>query len=139
MNKMCLHWLTISLLALISFVPLAQAHEIGRLFFTPAERNQLDQQQKQFALRSQMQGSDNNNPQPSITVNGLIKRGDGSRIVWINGRQQRLGKGGNSNKVPVTVPGKNKPVEVKVGQRIFIDAPAPPKSAAPATQDEDDD
>lgn len=133
------HWLTTALLVLTSFAPLAQAHELGRLFFTPAERNQLDQQQKQYALRSQMQGSDNNNAQPSITVNGLIKRSDGSRIVWINGQQQRLGKNGNSNKVPVTVPGKKHPVEVKVGQRIFIDTPAPPKSATPGLQDEDDD
>lgn len=133
------HWLTITLLALISFAPLAQAQEIDRLFFTPAERSQLDQQQKQNALRSQMQGNNSDNAQPSITVNGLLKRSDGSRIVWINGRQQRLGKNGNSNKVPVTVPGKKQPVQAKVGQRIFIDAPAPSKLATPRTQDEDDD
>ena len=133
------HWLIIALFAFISFVPPAHAHEVGRLFFTPAERSQLDQQQKQNELRSQMQGNNSDNAQPSITVNGLLKRSNGSRIVWINGRQQRLGKNGNSNKVPVTVPGKKQPVEAKVGQRIFIDAPAPSAPASPNTQDEDDD
>jgi len=121
------------------FAPLAQANHanLGRLFFTPAERTQLEQHHKQQAYKAQMSAS-GDEEQASITVNGLIKRSDGSRIVWVNGRAQKLSAGGDPNKVPVTVPGQSKPVQVKVGQRVLIDAPAPAKTT-PSKQTEDDD
>jgi hypothetical protein len=105
-----------ALLISICLIPLARADELGRLFFTPTERKQLE---LQHALKP---GNDNNS-QSVITVNGVIKRSDGSRIVWINGKAQKLNPGGNSDKIPVTVPGKKKPLEVKVGERIFLDTP----------------
>lgn len=123
----------------LGFAPLAQANHanMGRLFFTPAERTQLEQQHKQQTYKAQM--SDNGEDErASITVNGLIKRSDGSRIVWVNGRAQKLSAGGDPNKVPVTVPGQSKPVQVKVGQRVLIDSPLPTK-AAPSKTEEDDD
>lgn len=121
-------------LALIVFLGLqssVQAEELGRLFFTPTERMQLE---RQHALKS---GNDNND-QSVISVNGVIKRSDGSRIVWINGKAQKLNASGNSDKIPVTVPGKKKPVEVKVGERIFLDTPAPVIPELPGTNVNDD-
>lgn len=105
-----------ALLISIYLVPIVRADELGRLFFTPAERKQLE---LQHALKP---GNDNNS-QSVITINGVIKRSDGSRIVWINGKAQKLTPGGNSDKIPVTVPGKKKPLEMKAGERILLDTP----------------
>jgi hypothetical protein len=103
-------------LIFLGLLSTARADELGRLFFTPAERKQLE---LQHALKP-----GNSDQAPSIvTVNGVIKRSDGSRIVWINGKAQQLTPSGNSDKIPVTVPGKKKPLEVKVGERIFLDTP----------------
>lgn len=113
----------LALLTALCLTPIAQADEFGRLFFTPAERDQLDQQ-----LARQAVNEDGSSAQAYITVNGIIKRSDGSRIVWINGKSQLLAPGGNPNRVPVNVPGKSKPVEMKVGQRIMLDNPAPSKA-----------
>lgn len=123
--------------ALLCNAPLAHADtHIGRLFFTPKERTELKQQLKQQAYKAQMSAS-GDDEQASITVNGLIKRSDGSRIVWVNGRAQKLSAGGDPNKVPVTIPGQNKTVQVKVGQRVLIESHAPAKAAS--TKQEDDD
>jgi hypothetical protein len=115
--------------ASLCLTPLAYADtHLGRLFFTPSERTQLEQQQKQQAYKAQMSAS-GEDEHSSITVNGLIIRSDGSRIVWVNGKAQKLSAGGDPNKVPVTVPGQSKPVQVKVGQRVLIDSPPSPKQS----------
>jgi hypothetical protein len=129
-------------LAIIFFAALLapQAHadeQIGRLFFTPTERTQLDQQQKQQSVKAQMSAS-GEDERSSITVNGLIKRSDGSRIVWLNGKAQKMSAGGDPNQVPVTLPGQNKTVQVKVGQRVMIDNPAPTEAIKPAPNEDDD-
>jgi len=112
------------LLVALSLTSHAQAEVLGRLFFTPEERTQLEQQQAQQALKARLaETSDGGNSQSVITVNGLIKRSDGSRIVWINGKAQKLGPSSMPNVVPITVPGKDKPVDVKVGQRVVVDNP----------------
>lgn len=116
------------LLATIALLPTAQGEELGRLFFTPTERKQLE---LQHALKP------GNSDQSVITVNGVIKRSDGSRIVWINGRAQQLTAGNGSDKIPVTVPGKKKPLEVKVGERILLDTPLRSDGEAPATSEDD--
>jgi hypothetical protein len=100
-------------------MPLAQADELGRLFFTPTERGQLEQEHTLQASES------NTNEQPALTVNGLIQRGDGSSIVWINGTAQKTDTRDDPGAVPVTIAGKNIPVEIKVGQRFVPDSPAP--------------
>ena len=111
----------LALLLAIALLPSAQADELGRLFFTPAERKQLE-------LQHALKPGNNNGDQSVITVNGVIKRSDGSRIVWINGKAQQLTAGNRSDKIPVTVPGKKKPLEVKVGERIFLDTSLPSNS-----------
>jgi hypothetical protein len=121
--------LRFALLATLNLTANAQAEVLGRLYFTPEERNQLERQQTQQELQARMAAAatadGGGSSQSVITVNGLIKRSDGSRIVWINGKAQKLGPSNTPNVVPVTVPGKDKPVDVKVGQRVLIDnAPA---------------
>ncbi len=127
------------LLALLSAAQPAQGDELGRLFFTPAERRQLDQRQSQLELQTQLaadKGNESGN-QSVITINGIIQRGDGSRIVWINGKAHKIAGGGDPNKAPIHIPGKNKPLEVKVGQRVRIENPTPAKNSTPAASGDD--
>jgi hypothetical protein len=119
-----------ALIISLSLLPQAHADELGRLFFTPSERKQLEHQ---HTLKG---GNENDNSgQSVITVNGVIKRSDGSRIVWINGQAQNLSPGRDPNKIPVIVPGKKKPVEVKVGERLYLDTPVPNNTEPPGTSD----
>jgi hypothetical protein len=104
----------------------AQAAELGRLFFTPDERQQLDQK---FARHET--GNEEPESKPFISVNGVIQRSDGSRTVWINGKAQHNAAGKNPNTAPVTVPGKHESIEVKVGQRLLIDSLPQSKADTP--------
>ena len=103
----------------------AHADELGRLFYTPQERAQL-------AMPRAMSDSATTENPDYFVVNGMIQKQGGNRIVWVNGKQQKAGYS-NENQpatVPVTLPGKTQPVQVKVGQRLKLDTPAP----KPATE-----
>lgn len=54
------------------------ADPLGRLFFTPEEREQLERQRTRPPVEAR--------PSPSgVTVNGLVQRSDGKAVVWVNG------------------------------------------------------
>ena len=116
MNRYSLSFL---LLILFGLLPVAQAGELGRLFFTPQQRQQLEFQET------------NNNGESSrrnyIIVNGVVQKQGGNRTVWINGTAQAAGHGNDKTpaSVPVNVPGKSQPVQLKVGQPLMLDTPAP--------------
>jgi hypothetical protein len=114
----------------LGFTPGGQADELGRLFFTPDERLQLD---RQYARHTSI------NDQSGIIVNGLIQRSDGARTVWINGKAQANAPGKNTSAVPVTVPGKTEPIEVKVGQRLLLDNLPPSKTETQSTSKKGDE
>lgn len=90
------------------------AQELGRLFFTPQQRAQLESGQQQ----------DINTPVSphSLTVNGIVQKHGGERTVWINGVPQLAGKSDERapESVPVAIPGQSQPVKAKVGQRVLI-------------------
>ncbi|WP_407897288.1 hypothetical protein [Ferrigenium sp. UT5] len=96
---------------------MTNAAELGRLFFTPQERAQLE---IQGAVKSDAPAQ-----RDSLTVNGMIQKNGGKRIFWINGEKQEAvaATGKAPASVKVTVPGNRQPVEVKVGQRIELNAP----------------
>ena len=110
--------LTFLLLTLIGLLPTAQAGELGRLFFTPQQRQQLD-----------MTGNsgDNNAQRNYIIVNGVVQKKGGKRTVWVNGAAQEDGSsnGKNPTSASVTPPGKPNPVQLKVGQRLLLAPTAP--------------
>jgi hypothetical protein len=119
----------LALCVVIVLVSTAQADDLGRLFFSKAERKQLDQH-----LSLRVAGKDGQNEQPHyLVVNGVIQHSDGSRTAWINGKAQHNAPGKNPSTVPVTAPGKTEAIEVKVGQRLNIDNIPPPLSEAPPT------
>jgi hypothetical protein len=109
------------LLSTLSILPAAQASEIGRLFYTPQQRQQLDS------------GTAINNGGPEgersnyIIVNGVVQKHGGNRTVWINGAAQATEPGNDRNPTtaPVAVPGKPQPVQLKVGQKLLLEPPAP--------------
>lgn len=108
----------LTLFAGITTLTNANAAELGRLFYTPQQRAQLEAHQ---ATGQSVDGIQRN----FIIVNGMIQKQGGKRTVWINGKQQPADNGNESTpaSVPVTVPGKARPVQLKVGQRLLLDTP----------------
>lgn len=110
-------------IALTALLMSAQAHgaeELGRLFFTPAERAQLDS--------GKLQDIDSRGVRGVLTVNGIVQKRGGSRTIWINGVPQEAGTSDerSPDSVSVAVPGKQ-PVKVKVGQKVPIPPAAEPE------------
>ena len=111
---------TCLLLTFFSFPPTAQAGELGRLFFTPQQRQQLEFQETS-------NNSGDGGRRNYIIVNGVVQKHGGNRTVWINGAAQEAERGNDRTPatVPVAVPGKSRPVQLKVGQKLLLDTPAP--------------
>lgn len=59
----------------------AQAQELGRLFYSPAEREQLDRLRRGEAVQSAQ-----SSPNGPHAVTGYVERSDGRGVVWIDGR-----------------------------------------------------
>lgn len=108
---------------------LAGAEELGRLFFTPEQRAQLNYDYAQDS------GSGNNNR--ALMLNGIVQQHGGKRTVWINGVPQPAGS--SNDRTPesqsVRVPGKTGSVKLKVGQRVLLDPAANPGTTGPDTPD----
>lgn len=129
-------------LAAAMIAPPAQADSLGRLFFTPEQRAQLDQ----VRMRAAAERADNaapgktdaieiaeveSGPPSVLTVNGIVQKRGGGRTVWINGVAQNADSSGElvPESMAVTVPGKIQPVRVKVGQQLLLESPPQPKPA----------
>lgn len=111
---MNLHLRLVALCASLCAIPVSQADELGRLFFTPQQRLQLQLNQQQ---------PDENSTSPSaLTLNGIVQKDGGKRTVWLNGIAQTAEK--SEARSPdshlVNVPGQDKPVRVKVGQKAVV-------------------
>ena len=106
----------------------ANAGELGRLFFTPAQRTQMDYN---FA-REVRPDSDNRR---SLSVSGIVQKHGGERTVWINGVPKITGKSDERSpeSAPVTIPGQAKQIRLKVGQRILLSPSARPETFTPSS------
>ena len=113
-------------LILLACSTAANADTLGRLFFTPAQRTQLDYN---YARNAPAEG----NSSSVLTVNGIVQKQGGARTVWINGVPQNAGKSNESTATTqtVTIPGKSHPVKIKVGEKILLDQPAPTRQDIP--------
>ena len=60
----------------------ASAQELGRLFFTPEQRQALDRR-RQLNIQERQDVED-----PTLTINGVVTRSSGKRTVWVNGVAQ---------------------------------------------------
>jgi len=98
--------------------------KLGRLFFTPQQRTQLEQLENKPKGEAEIIISD------KIVVNGIVQRNGGSRVVWINGiPQSRKNSNGISierdiepDSVPVRILGADNLIRLKVGQSISLDS-----------------
>lgn len=119
------------LLLALSFVAptLGTAQPLGRLFFTPAERRQLDTVRTEKGRPSGTANQVSPASSPDVlTFDGWVRRSDGKTTVWINGRAI------NDEKVPDGLPitGRirpdgsvrvgtsqaDRPLDIKVGQSV---------------------
>lgn len=64
---------------------------LGRLFFTPERRQQLDRQREMNIPDRQPSTVD-----PTLTVDGMVTRSSGRRTAWINGTPQTEREMGSS-------------------------------------------
>jgi len=79
---------------------------LGRLFFTPERRQNLDRQ-RQLNIQEKQEIPED----PTFTINGLVTRSSGKRTVWINGAAQ------NENETPSgvsVIPNRKEPGKVVV-------------------------
>jgi hypothetical protein len=117
MKKTCS--LSLLLLTLPGIPPAAHAAELGRLFYTPQQRQQLEYQEA-------TSGTAEGGPRNYIIVDGVVQKQGGKRTIWINGVPQSDER--SNDKAPasvsVTVPGKKRPVPAKVGEKILLEPPA---------------
>jgi hypothetical protein len=102
---------------------------LGRIFFTPQQRNQLDYA---YARNTPVHGSTS----PFVTVNGIVQKHGGPRTVWINGSSQTADNNVERNPTAQTVaiPGKVQAVKIKVGDKVLLDQPASDTQDTPNTQ-----
>lgn len=115
-------------LLMVSAFPCIVAGEetLGRLFFTPEQRIQLEQ------LKNKPKGETEIIISDKILVNGIVQRHGGSRVVWINGVPQgQKGSNGISiesdiapDSVPIKILGAGSSIRLKVGQSIDLDSSA---------------
>ncbi|MBX3651646.1 MAG: hypothetical protein KF771_09760 [Burkholderiales bacterium] len=146
----------ILILLLVTALPAAYAAELtGRLFFTPDQRDQLDQLRKQKAIASQVRDE----PVPeTVTYNGIIRRSDGKTTIWMNNQpmsdadlrsgQSVTGTVSRDGRIVLQNPqaGSGAKLELKVGQSATLlsgkvdesfssqRAPAPAKGNSPDTK-----
>ena len=96
------------------FPDAAAAQELGRLFFTPQQRLELDRRRE-----ANIQESATTTVESSMTVNGHVARSSGKTTTWINGVPQydsvrtrdpsRITVGGSEGEPPV---------DLRIGQTL---------------------
>ena len=98
---------------------------LGRLFFTPAQRNVLDAGKYAGAPAPVALGP------RTIHLDGVVTRSDAERTVWINGKayhdgspdgvQVKTSRGAPAS-TSIRIPGKTATTRVKVGQRLDLNS-----------------
>ena len=120
------------LLCVLSMIDAISAAELGRIFFTPAQRATLDNARKQN-IRVEIGNDSEQEPAAAavpqnVRLNGMIRRSDGKNTIWLNNRvvnEQQPGTlnaaiGKADNKVRISVPDSGRNVDLKVGQTVEI-------------------
>lgn len=75
----------------------AAAQELGRLFFTPEQRAELDARRK--ARVPDKPAAATVIESPRTRLDGFVKRSDGESTVWLNGEPVPAGKGPNEAQI----------------------------------------
>ena len=121
--------------------PAAPAPTLGRLFFTPEERARLDAlrrrpppAQQPPVAAAQPESIPHAEAPKYLTLNGVVRRSDGSTTVWLNNKPVRgqttaegivvapSGRAGTPGNVTVRVPQTGRSVDLKVGQQLEVNS-----------------
>ncbi|MCC6611467.1 MAG: hypothetical protein IT515_17570 [Burkholderiales bacterium] len=87
--------------------PHATATELGRLFFTPQQREELDRRRESNAVEPEIV------VESLVTVNGQVSRSSGRTTTWINGvPQYDAYRGRDPARVVVDDAGMTAPVKI---------------------------
>lgn len=128
-------WLILLMLCALAW-PAIAADALGRLFTTPAERASLDNLRSISKIPAidpvAPESSEEAEvvvtvPQPLVSVQGYVKRGDGKKgTVWVNHQPMQESSGNNDvqvgklrqngNSVSLKLPATGKSLELKAGQ-----------------------
>jgi len=100
----------------------AQADVLGRLFFTPEQRSQLD-------YRHAHPNSADASLPSALMVNGIVQQRGGSRTVWINGALKHPAHNGEASAETIVEPGKSMAIKIKVGQKLLLDKASLPQTS----------
>lgn len=106
------------------------AEPLGRLFFTPAQRAQLDTARSQKS-RAMLPSDTEAAPLPeTITYSGMVRRNDGKSTVWLNNRAindrqptegvPAVGRVRPDGRIVLEPPQGGPRTELKVGQSLEI-------------------
>lgn len=103
------------MVSLLSGTSIVHSDEIGRLFFTPLQRSELDRNYSRIARTE--------TDDRRLVLSGIVQRNGGKRTAWVNGVPQQAGQSDEHSpeSMTITLPGQNKPVRIKVGQRVLVD------------------
>ncbi|RPI46685.1 MAG: hypothetical protein EHM59_06780 [Betaproteobacteria bacterium] len=108
---------------------------LGRFFFTPGQRAALDEARRRpTAARADTAQKAPLPPAPDyVTLNGVVRRSDGTTTVWLNNKPVRSGQteeglqvapstraAGAGSAVTVRVPQTGTIVNLKVGQQVDV-------------------
>ena len=103
----------------------AAAQELGRLFFTPEQRAELDAQRK---ARVPDKPAAALLESPSTTLDGYVKRSNGQSTVWLNGepvtegadarRAQVVPSPNDPSRATLTVGETGRRIPLKVGESL---------------------
>lgn len=133
------------LLSFLSSTPTMAADSLGRLFFTPEQRAQLETARAQRDRRQPVvleaappPVATATAPQPRgpevVTFSGMVSRSDGKSTVWVNGKpiteRNRLQNDGElaitgvrkDGTVSVAVPQASRRASLKVGQSLDVES-----------------
>lgn len=110
---------------------MAQAEPLGRLFFTPEQRAQLDIARSHRSRGPTVEAVPDEEPSPAVlTYSGIVRRDDGRSTVWINDRPvpgtaaaaqlQGSARVQQDGAVTVTLPQQKRSVRLRVGQSIEL-------------------
>jgi hypothetical protein len=137
----------LAIMAALPWYATYSAEPLGRLFFTPAQRNTLNAG-KQLAVPRKGTPS---GPRAAM-LNGVVTRSDGESTIWVNGNAvSRVGSQGVNASTSASDPaaarvelqGTKERIKLKVGQRFdrstgkveesYRSAPVDTKQTAPDT------
>jgi len=94
-------------------VPAAADENLGRLFFTPQQRQDLDRR-RQANIQDSAVSADNR-----VTVNGQVSRSLGKTTIWLNGvPQENTRKPRDPAQVTLPAGEGGAPVTLKIGQTL---------------------